>query len=738
MTTGNVKTVVADLTVVGGGMAGICAAIAAARGGLRVALVHDRPVLGGNASSEIRVWICGATGGANNVYAREGGIVEELILENMHRNSGGSIAVWDGVLLDAIGAEPDIGLFLNTAADGVEMVRPGCIRAVTAFRAVSQEWFRFESPLFLDASGDGIVGAAAGAEFRRGREARAEHGESWAPEIADGVTLGASLLFAARDAGRPVRFRPPAFARDFRNHPPRIVAERTDPFTKGHGPCYWWWIEFGGDLDTIADAERIRDELRAAVYGVWDYIKNGGKFPNAANLDLEWVGSVPGKRESRRFLGDYILAEGDLVGQSDFPDAVAHGGWSIDLHPPKGIYDENAEGSRHWQLAGPYPIPFRCLYSRNVENLFLGGRLISMTHVAFGSVRVMMTLAALGQAAGAAAALCRRHGVLPRGVAARHAGELQQRLLRDDQWVMGVSNRDPEDLARRARVTAVSTDSLAQGAETVRRALDRDTWLHLPVAAPLERVQIRAEGPEGRAVKFELWRRDKPQNYLPSRQIRSGEVFLSGGWLDIPVGADPAEGPGILVCLKADPAVSLLGGKVSMTGVLAGVTHPSATCEPWGRVRWLGWLPAFRALPETGAPFAPANVVNGFSRPYGRPNVWRSRPIREGCPEWVELAWDSPVRIGSVQIVFNTGLDAKVQNTLPQEAEWMREVVRDYTLSLRANGAWRDMVRVTDNYRRLRRHGWEPVEAEALRITVEATGGAPCAEIFEVRACTEK
>lgn len=282
-----------DITVVGGGLSGICAAIAAARLGRKVALVHNRPVLGGNSSSEVRVWVCGATAHGTNRYARETGIMGELFVENQYRNPEGNPYLWDLVLLEAVRAEENITLLLNTdvhevEADGDEGER--IIRSVTGWMMGSERKIRFESPIYLDCTGDGLIGFLAGARYRIGREARSEFNEEWAPEVADDITLGSTLLFYTKDAGRPVRFVPPSFAKDIAQTP--IPIRRV--IKSGDSGCHYWWIEWGGELDTVHDNERIRDELWSVIYGIWDYIKNSGQF-DAETMTLEWVGSMPGK-----------------------------------------------------------------------------------------------------------------------------------------------------------------------------------------------------------------------------------------------------------------------------------------------------------------------------------------------------------------------------------------------------------------------------------------------------------
>lgn len=395
------EEIASDLVVVGGGLAGTCAAIAAARQGIDVTLVQDRPVLGGNASSEIRLWILGATShmGNNNRWSREGGIINEILEENLYRNRQGHPLILDTILLEKVVEEPRIRLLLNTAAYEVEKNKADEIETVTAFCPQNSTRYTLRAPLFCDASGDGILGFLSGAAFRMGAEPADEFGEGFAPDDSYGTLLGHSLYFYTKDVGTPVRFTAPNWA-----HKDVRKIARYRKFNANMQGCNFWWIEYGGRLDTVHDTEDIKWELWKVVYGIWDHIKNSGDYPEAETMVLEWVGHIPGKRESRRFEGDYLLHQQDVVGQRPFADTVAHGGWALDLHPADGVHSERP-GCTQWHSKGVYGIPWRCYYSRNIPNLLLAGRIISATHVAFGSTRVMATCAVGGQAVGTAAAI---------------------------------------------------------------------------------------------------------------------------------------------------------------------------------------------------------------------------------------------------------------------------------------------------------------------------------------------
>ncbi len=437
-----------DFIVVGGGMAGLCGAIAAARKGAKTALIHNRPVLGGNASSEIRMHICGADYHMSRKNARETGILEEILLENKRRNPEMTYPIFDTVLWEKAAFQENLDLYLNTYMTDV-VCEGHQIMAVCARQMTTEKCFRLSGTMFMDSTGDGTLGYLAGADYELGRESRDIYGESLAPERGDSCTMGSSLMFQARDMGHPVKFIKPFWANTYTEE--QLKFRDHSDVTSGY-----WWIELGGGTyRIIEDAEVLRDELLKAVYGMWDHIKNHGDH-GAENMELEWVGFLPGKRESRRLMGDYVLTEHDCLGRTDFPDTAAYGGWPMDIHTVEGFLNEDDNPTVWNEVNGIYRIPYRCLYSRNIRNLFLGGRAISCSHAAFSSTRVMGTCAVAGQAAGTAAALALKKGCTPAGLM-EEIGCLQQELLKDDCYLPGIKNEDPADLARGMKVSASSS-----------------------------------------------------------------------------------------------------------------------------------------------------------------------------------------------------------------------------------------------------------------------------------------
>ena len=444
-----------EFCVVGGGLSGMCAAIAAARKGVKTLLMHDRPVLGGNASSEIRMWVCGAKG-ENNL---ETGLIEEIRLENLYRNSYPNFSIWDSILYEKVRFQDNLTLLLNCSCNNAEM-NGDKIKSIRGWQLTNETWHNVKADYFADCSGDSILAPLSGAEFRYGREASAEHGESIEPEQADDKTMGMSCLIQCRETDSPQKFIAPTWANKYESA--EDLPNRGLNFTPQQN---FWWLEIGGEQDTVHDCEEIRDELLKVAFGVWDLIKN--RCDNSAeNWVLDWVGFLPGKRESRRYVGDHIITQNDVSAEGKFEDIVAYGGWPMDDHHPAGIRYLGAPTIFH-PAPSPFGIPYRALYSKNIDNLFFAGRNISATHAAMSSTRVMATCALLGQAVGTAAAIATKNSLSPRGVYQEKFNDLQTQLQSDDCWLPG-KKRAISELSAKADLNASCAE-----VEKVRNGVDR-------------------------------------------------------------------------------------------------------------------------------------------------------------------------------------------------------------------------------------------------------------------------
>lgn len=776
------------LIVVGGGLAGTCAAIAAARLGVPVALIGDRAMLGGNSSSEVRVHPVGASAHGYHRDARETGLMEELFLEVRARSyglrqvNGQHYPMWDVILGEKAEAEPCLTLFLNTRVVGVETTDDATdgytnrITALIAAQMSTEQTYRLTCDTVIDATGDGFVALQAGAPFRYGREAQAEFGEAWAPQEADEIVLGSTIMFAARDVGRPVPFVPPAWAHVF-------AGEEDLPFrTHDHFEAGYWWLEWGGRLNTITDNETIRRELHAAVFGVWDHIKNRCTVPGvrerAATWVLDWIGHVPGKRESRRFEGDHILRERDLtVGLDGVPaDVVTYGGWPIDLHAPDGVYSPDHPCSQP-PLPGLYGIPLRSLYSRTVANLLLAGRDISTTHVAHGSTRVMKTCAAIGEASGTAAAFCVQHHHTPRALVGNAAlrSALQQQLLHNGAYLPLLRNADPADLAQitGVRATATSTATLtlddmnvdmgidiaaaSSDWETVGMSTAENAGAHAEMSTRHGAAAVSLTTPVAQAIVLSANRLDAVTLRLRSDastpvtmrvHVRQATHLRDFGPLDgngreravleatvppgetnvtfasaTPITVDPMQ-PVVLV---PEPAADI-------AWVLSQQEPPGTQAARWdndlGYWRWIHGTLAVAVTPAS-APYGPEQVISGVTRPERGTNLWVSDP-RVPLPQAVTLAWPAPVSAGQIELTFDSQLSGWLwEGQMPT-------IARDYTVAVcDADAVWRDVVTARGNFQRRRVHRFAETSVTAVRVTVTATWGAKTARLVEVRLYAE-
>lgn len=458
------KTHQVDLCVIGGGLAGMCAAIAAARHGAKVALMQDRPVLGGNASSECRVGIGGADRGGKIPHVRETGIIEELRLDTLYYNPQDVYSIQDAVYYEKARFEPNITLLLNCSCVEAEM-KGDRIHSVTGWQLTTETHHTVKAAIFADCSGDSILAPLTGAEFRVGREAKSEFGESIAPDVADERTMGMSILFFSRKHDSSQPFVPPVWAYRF---------EDCDDLPWGQeGHRHWitgyWWVELGGEHDSIHDTEMLRDELLKIAYGVWDHLKNHCRHRDEVeNWALDWMQFLPGKRESRRYVGDYMLTQPDIDAEGRFDDVVAYGGWTMDDHHPAGFWSvKTPEPATNWHpCPSPFGIPYQVLYSKNIDNLMFAGRNASCSHAAMSSTRLMATCAVMGQAAGTAAAMAAERGITPREVN-QHIKALQQTLLRDDCYLPWIA-QEFGPLTMESRLAASQGDG-----EPVRDGINR-------------------------------------------------------------------------------------------------------------------------------------------------------------------------------------------------------------------------------------------------------------------------
>ncbi|MGN0847748.1 MAG: FAD-dependent oxidoreductase [Kiritimatiellia bacterium] len=728
-----------DVVVVGAGTAGMGAALAAARTGARVALVHDRPVLGGNSSCELGIGTDGAAIGSlrGRQNLRESGLCEEA---NLIRGRTPTKTLSAAYRLLAA-AEKTFVECPNQRVQSVEKAGDA-ITAVLARSTLTGARTRYQAKIFIDCTGDGWVGVFADAARMYGREAQHEFNEWPAPEVRDDLTMSGclmdrSLCYSHARRSQPVPYHAPAWAKVL---PPDFDR----PWIRHIGPE--WWNEHGGRFDDCRDPERARDELIRIAFAYWDWIKNASPLKDqAANHEITFVPYMNGRREGYRLRGDYVLTAIDCLEGRMFPDRISYGGWPLDTHDPLGM--ENAKGNGYWckhPSVPVYSIPYRCLYSANISNLMFAGRCVSVTHIALGSVRVEATLFTLGQAAGTAAGFASRAGLTPRAYGERHIADLQQRLLRDDQFIPELVNEDALDLARGAKVTATSgwdgtTKVFGKGDPALRTrdntahelTTGRATSFARGAMETLEGIDCLLVSTREKPVELtaRLYATDDPKakpdaceflaavkgvvpakksgfvSFRPAQPLALSKAFV---WIELPA----AKGVSWFLRERAvgPRDARAYGGKGHWT-LVSGAQYAFVT------------TPCLRAIVDT----RPEYVVDGVSRPVGTCwHGWASDP-EEPLPQALTLTFPKPVKAREVRLTFDSDL------TPTRAALHPKQLVKDYVVEGLVGGEWKTLVEVERNDLRLRVHPISETDLAALRVTVKATWGDPSARIFEIR-----
>lgn len=675
------KKLSTDLVVIGGGMSGVCCAITAARAGIKVVLVQDRPVLGGNASSEVRLWILGATShmGNNNRWSREGGVIDEILVENMFRNKEGNPLILDTVLMEKVHEEENITLLLNTSVYQVDKLDDTNIESVRGFCSQNSTEYLIQAPLFCDASGDGVVAFQSGASFRMGAESPDEFDEGFAPDLEDyGELLGHSLYFYTKDVGKPVKYVAPSYALKNVGELPAIKKYHI----KDHG-CSLWWVEHGGRLDTIHQSEDIKWTLWRFIYGLWGHVKNSGNFPEAENLTLEWVGTIPGKRESRRFVGDYVLSQKDIIEQRDHYDAVAFGGWSVDLHPADGVFGDN-QSCNQWHSKGVYQIPYRCYYSKDIENLFLAGRIISASHVAFGSSRVMGTCAHGGQAVGMAAALATQLSVKPGTLAQKeHISKLQILLNRNGQGIQNIALTDKANKINEASFT--SDDSLLLNTIPF-----NGKWKSLKYSAaqllPLKKdtaytFRAMVKSAKAGTLQVQLRKSSKAFNYTPDVILEELTIEVKQGeqYINLAFHKKMTDDQYAFVCFMTNEAIEVKTSQTRITGITSVFNSQNPAVSNFGKQEppenigveaFEFWIPERRPgghnismeiTPPIDA-FKINNLSSGIKRPYLQPNAFVADLAAEQAT--IDIYWKNAQEIKEIVLFFDTDYDHPMESSL--------------------------------------------------------------------------
>jgi len=713
-----------DVVVCGAGPGGIPAAISAARAGMKVALIHSRPVLGGNASSEATVGFDGAY--ISHPGMREGGIAEEI---RRVRDSKGT--TWHLSLEELCRAEPNLHIFLNQCVIDAETDNDRVTAAITQDTLTGAR-AAFEGRVFIDATGDGWLGYYAGAAYRVGREAHWQHGEGHAPRTADQRTMSGCLMgstdtaphavsYYATDTGIPQPFCAPGWA--------QILPERLFR-TPNRLHTGEWWLENPTDYDDLFEAEMTRDRLIVISLAYFHWLKNHYERRDLVkNYKISYLPLYNAKRENRRLIGDYVLTQEDCTSGRHFDDVISYAGWTIDLHNQQGIFS-GPEGPYDFDLQVPInQIPYRCVYSKNIKNLMMAGRCLSVSHIALGTVRVENTLAALGQAAGAAAAMAINLNITPREIGTKHIKALQQRLLRDDLYIPGIANEDPADTARFAKITATS-HSVSERFDLKRGLLRAIVPLSEAIIMVFRRkiesdIRLYLQNAGGDTSLSYQWvsfvGATDMQDILESRDIPVSRGFE--GFVEIPLpGMDDARA----CSLKLLPNAALSVQRVEFAD------HPfflATYRAPYWRFEQNATLRHYLSddPQEPIADCTPASVASGVSRPLSEDNYgWVSDPAQP-LPQQIDLTYKTPIDVAMIQITFDTDLKNPLYSY--QSLPVVRELVKDYDVLTDNSVA----VEVRGNQHRLNRHYINARDVKTVSVRVLSTWGDPSARIFEIR-----
>ena len=711
-----------DIAVIGGGLSGVCAALAAARQGLSVILAGDRPVLGGNSSSEVRMWTRGACG-AGNLFAEEMGILGELKLKNNYANPDGNVMYWDEILLDSVLSETSITLLLNTHITSVEL-ELNKIKFVSGFQLGSEREYRLCSKMFIDATGDGYLGYAAGVPFRIGQENKTEYNEQYAADTASAHTLGSSIFYYTKKSAHQVPFVAPEYIYGFEHIEKLLTSGGHIVDEKQNGSDYWWF-EYGGVINTIADAQKINLELKKLALGVWNYIKNSGKF-DAANLTLEWIGSIAGKRESRRMITDYVLTQTDITSGKNFTDSGFYGGWYLDFHPTDGIY--SSEENCTQIPVSSYSIPLRTLFNSKCENLLFAGRIIGATHAAFASTRIMNTCGLSGQAAGILAACCIKSNMSPFKQVSNNIDNIKQLLIKTDMLILGEKNHDPKDLALSAQCSASSYLKKGSYVQMGALELSAGAFLTFPAIEGADKIKIFITTHVKTTLEVKLYRAKLPSRLCPG-EFLSKQSYLVAPGENLLLEYPPQENYFITAIFSPNADASIVASENAPAGFLMGCEHSMEHMYPY-------------IDGELGELYTPKNIINGYNRLYGAPNLWVSAGEKN---PYVSFSWKSPIVCSELLLYFNPDLAKELPSSFTPE--WSSshmltlrknrrppELMSDFTIMALINREWKYIAQINGNYKRLVKISLpQPIKTTEINFIFNLTPEQSCAQVFEIR-----
>lgn len=727
-----------DVVVCGAGPGGVPAAIAAARHGAKTLLISGRPVVGGNASTEAGVGFNGASSRQYN--AREGGIAEEIVRTRFAENKN-----WTTVLQELCDKEENLTVIYNYFVNGAETV-DNSIKSITALNILTNEQILILGEQFIDCSGDGWLGYYAGAKYRIGREASWQYNEDFAPEVADTRTMSGCVMRSTaggrtlyKETDHEVKFDAPDWVPKFpkgQDYGRRI--ERVG---------FEWWLEAPNIYDDIYDAEMTRDELFRILLGHFNYLKNlWEEKERAKNYILNIMPFYNAKRESRRFVGDYVLTQNDCMEGKNFEDTVCYTGWPIDLHNPKGIYS-GKEGPYFSNTHVPMAkVPFRSLYSVNIHNLLFAGRCASVSHIALGTCRLQNTIATEGQAVGTAAAICVKEGITPRILGQTRIHELQQMLIKDDQYIPGCISTDKNDIARKATVTASSEKQdevvyahIGAESEGFEMNKQRATFFARDVSDYVDSVWTKFTNKTNseKKVKLHVYLQHDPDGYfVEDKPVSDCTVLLppkSTNWYEVKVDVTTKIR---YLWMWAEEAEGVWWHTYKAPALDHSYSERTSANQPFPNMRSITHCVQLKKPEIHIANCSAPNVINGYSRINDHVNYeWVSDPS-QGLPQWIELKLDKQQPINKIHVTLDTDM-TNPSMLLPFE-DFPHTLVRAYTVEVHDGEKWITVGEVKDNFLRRIDHTFDSINATAIRINVTETGDNLTARIFEVRIYNEQ
>ncbi|MEM6883799.1 MAG: FAD-dependent oxidoreductase [Verrucomicrobiota bacterium] len=736
-----------DVVVVGGGVAGVNAAIASARNGAKTALIQDRPMVGGNNSAEMGVPVLGpADYGKKN--SRESGLNEEIGRYQSYH----FLSKWATGAEHIASQEENLTVYLNRHVYDVEMDK-NRITAVRAFDMITTKATRYTGRVFIDCTGDGWLGYYAGSEYMLGRDAKETFGDSHAPDKADKLTMSGSLFqgsilaYKNKDTGKPYDMDSPEWLWDLRPNGDSLEERKGFDKSMNSGT---WWHENRNNVDDLWDPEGARDGLIRVSLSYVNWIKQHSSLKEKAeNFKIEALPVTNARRETRRLVGDYVLKEADVREAVLFEDRIGSGGWGLDIHHIDGIFSN--EGPFDFNTHVPtYSVPYRMLYSKDIDNMLFAGRHVSVSRVALGTVRVQGTTGIMGQAAGTAGALCIKHNTNPRGIYQKHIIELQQELLKDDQYIIDLKNEDPNDLALKAKVTASSSaKQLGFGKKQVIPTgdfHDLNTERSVMFAAgELDRVGnifalIKSTNSEPTELHLEVKALAEYGNYTWADPMAKTSVTVPANgehWVEFELDAEMNTSRFVGLFLKPTPGLSWALMETGPSGSSRGYLEKAP--DTWKAINTQFYAFYMDTTIKGEPKFEPENVNNGITRIVDdQMNMWKSDPTA-AMPQWVELNLGKKQSFNTVYLTFDTNLNQAKHQTW----EWkvtdriVPESVKDYSIQYYNGSDWVTVQEVEDNYQRRRIHNFPKVSSDRLRVLVNRTNGDASARIYEVRVYNE-